>query len=250
MNEIQGLSKEDLVEKYTPLIRSIARQIRARLSLSIEFQDLESYGRLGLLEASERFDYKVGVAFKTFAYYRIKGAIYDGLRKMQVITRRKDPRLKFEEAATQLLGGEASRGSSEMRRPSLKEEIQELQGLVASMVPIYFLATETLDQLKDPASDLKVEDHAQRSQERAALRLALARLSKNEKALIESYYFKDMTLEEAAAGMGLSKSWASRLHARALSKLKDAMTPESKGKPGISGAARPHSSLDGSKGVR
>ncbi|HSP07431.1 MAG TPA: sigma-70 family RNA polymerase sigma factor, partial [Acidobacteriota bacterium] len=84
MNELQGLSEEDLIEKYTPLIRSLARQIRGRLSLTIEFEDLESYGRLGLLEASRRFDYKLGVAFKTFAYYRIKGAIYDGLRKMQV----------------------------------------------------------------------------------------------------------------------------------------------------------------------
>lgn len=224
MNEIQGLSKEALVEKYTPLIRSIARQIKGRLSLNLDFEDLESYGRLGLLEASERFDYKVGVAFKTFAYYRIKGAMYDGLRKMQIITRRKDPRLKFEEAATQLLGGEASRVSSEMRKPTLKQEIEEIQGLVSSLVPIYFLASETLDQLADPQSDLRVEDHAQQSQERAALKGALGRLSKNERALIESYYFKDLTLEESAATMGLSKSWASRLHARALAKLKDAMT--------------------------
>ena len=248
MNEIQGLSKEDLVEKYTPLIRSIARQIRGRLSLTIEFEELESYGRLGLLEASERFDYKVGVAFKTFAYYRIKGAMYDGLRKMQVITRRKDPRLKFEEAANQLLGSEASRGSSELRKPSIKAEIQELQGLVASMVPIYFLATEALDQLKDPASDLKVEDYARRSQERAALKAAVSRVSKTVMALIEYYFFQDLTLEEAAARLGLSKSWASRLHARALSKLKDAMGPEPK--TGSSGASRPRTTLDGSKGVR
>jgi RNA polymerase sigma factor for flagellar operon FliA len=223
MNELQGLTKEDLVEKYTPLIRSLAKQIRSRLSLTVDFEDLVSYGRLGLLEASERFDYKVGVSFKTFAYYRIKGAIYDGLRKMQVITRRKDPRLKFEEASTKLLGSEATRGSSEVRKASLKEEIAEIQGLVASLVPIYFLASETLDQLKDPASEQKVEDQARLSKERAALKEALSKLSKNERALIESYYFRDLTLEDAAAQMGLSKSWASRLHARALTKLKDAM---------------------------
>ncbi|HSP06153.1 MAG TPA: sigma-70 family RNA polymerase sigma factor, partial [Acidobacteriota bacterium] len=229
-------------------IRSLARQIRGRLSLTIEFEDLESYGRLGLLEASRRFDYKLGVAFKTFAYYRIKGAIYDGLRKMQVISRRKDPRLKFEEAATQLLGSEASRGSAEMRKPTLKEEIQEIQGLVGAMVPIYYLASEILDQLKDPASDQKVEDYAQQSEERAALRSALGKLSKNERSLIESYYFQDCTLEEAASQMGLSKSWASRLHARALAKLKDAMSLG--GKTAQSGRTRPQASLDGSKGVR
>lgn len=232
MNEIEGLTREALVEKYTPLIRSIARQIRSRLALNLDFEELESYGRLGLLEASQRFDFKVGVAFKTFAYYRIKGAIYDGLRKMQVISRRKDPRLKFEEAATQLLGSEASRTSSEMRKPTLKQEIEEIQGLVSSLVPIYFLASETLDRLADPKSDLKVEDHAQQSQERAALLQALSRLSKNERSLIEFYYFQDQTLEEAAAKMGLSKSWASRLHARALGKLKDAISNPEKTKGG------------------
>lgn len=221
MKEIQGLSKEELVEKYNPLVRSIAGSLRKRLYLSIEFDELVSYGRLGLLEAAERFDDKMGVSFKTFAYYRIRGAMYDGLRKMEVITRRKDPRLKFEEAATQLLASESSRSSVEPRKPTLKEEIQEFRGVISSLVPIYFLAGDAMDRLNSPQKGQTAEEQAIFSQEKDQVRTALSRLSKNEQALIEYYYYQDLTLEEAATKLGLSKSWASRMHAKAVSKLKD-----------------------------
>ena len=219
MNEIQGLSKEELVEKYTPLVRSIAAQLKSRLAVNLEFDDLMSCGKLGLLEAAERFDYKLGVSFKTFAYYRIRGAMYDGLRKMEVITRRKDPRIKFEEAANQLIGSEAGRTSTEARKPTLKDEIEEVKGIISSLVPIYFLTTDALDQIKETEQS-NVEEQAVFAQEKGMLREALKKLSKNERMLIDYYYYQDMTLEEAASKLGLSKSWASRLHAKALTKLK------------------------------
>jgi RNA polymerase sigma factor for flagellar operon FliA len=225
MNEIQGLSKEQLVEKYTPLVRSIAAQLKSRLGVNLEFDELISCGRLGLLEAAERFDYKLGVSFKTFAYYRIRGAMYDSLRKMEVITRRKDPRIKFEEAANQLLGSEATRGTTEARKPTLKDDMEEVRGLISSLVPIYFLASDALDQLQHTEKGGNIEEQASLSQEKKLLKEALGKLSKNEKTLIELYYYQDMTLEEAAAQLGLSKSWASRLHARALTKLKGSFRP-------------------------
>jgi RNA polymerase sigma factor FliA len=219
MNEIQGLSKEELVEKYTPLVRSIAAQLKSRLGVNLEFDELMSCGRLGLLEASERFDYKLGVSFKTFAYYRIRGAMYDGLRKMEVITRRKDPRIKFEEAANQLMSSEAARTTTDARKPTLKDEIEEVKGIISALVPIYFLTTDALDQMKE-SDQANVEEQAVFSQEKGMLRNALKKLSKNERMLIDYYYYQDMTLEEAATKLGLSKSWASRLHAKALAKLK------------------------------
>jgi RNA polymerase sigma factor for flagellar operon FliA len=57
------------------------------------------------------------------------------------------------------------------------------------------------------------------------LQKALAQLPKNERELLENYYYQDLSLEEAASKIGLSKSWASRLHARALVKLKSALKP-------------------------
>lgn len=226
MDELQGLSKDGLVEKYTPLIRSIASQIRSRLSVNLEFEELVSYGRLGLLEAAERFDYKLGVSFKTFAYYRIKGAIYDGLRKMEVITRRKDPRLKFEEAANQLIGNETTRRSAEPR--TLRDDIEEVRGVISSLVPVYFLSNDALEQLSGPQDGRSAEERAAFSQQKSMLRTAMQKLSNNERELLQYYYYQDCTLEEAAAKLGLSKSWASRIHARALTKLKNCFKPLSR----------------------
>src|SRR5918996_868680 len=126
MNKVEGLSKEELIEQYTPLVRSIAYQIKQRLRVPLEMDELVQEGRIGLMEAADRFDSKLGVSFKTFAYYRIKGAMYDGLRKMDVITRRKNPKVQFEAAATEFLADEALRGSTEARRTTLKDEMDEV----------------------------------------------------------------------------------------------------------------------------
>ena len=222
MDDLRGLSKQALVERYDPLVHSIAHQIKNRLPITIELEELVSNGRLGLLQAADRFDPKLGVSFKTFAYYRIKGAMYDGLRKMEAITRRKDPRLKFDEAATQLLAAEAMRIPTEPRNPNLQEDIREVHELISSLVPIYFLANDAMDRLPH-AKPTSAEERAAFAQERASLRRALEQLPKNERGLLEKYYYEDLTLEEAAAQIGVSKSWASRLHARALAKLKSTL---------------------------
>ena len=71
-----------LIEQYGSFVRSIARQVKKSVSPRIELDDLIAYGMTGLLEAGERFDAKQGANFTTFSYYRIRGAIYDGLRGM------------------------------------------------------------------------------------------------------------------------------------------------------------------------
>ena len=76
------VDKKAVVSQFGYYVRSIARKILRTLSSCIELDDLISYGMMGLLEAAERYDPKKGVSFTTFSYYRIKGAIYDGLRGM------------------------------------------------------------------------------------------------------------------------------------------------------------------------
>src|SRR3954468_9667152 len=74
-----------ILEKYGPYVRSLAATVRKQFNSALEMDELVSYGQVGLLEAAERFDPKVGANFLTFAHYRIKGAIFDGLRKMGVL---------------------------------------------------------------------------------------------------------------------------------------------------------------------
>ena len=74
--------KNQLVEQHLSLVQAIARKVKKTLGTSIEYDDLVAYGSKGLVEAADRFDARPGVAFTTFAYYRIRGAMFDGLRTM------------------------------------------------------------------------------------------------------------------------------------------------------------------------
>ena len=76
------IESNDLVNKYSDYVVKIAQQIKRNLHPNIETQDLVSYGMTGLIEAANRFNPNLGVNFTTYSYYRIKGAIYDGLRSL------------------------------------------------------------------------------------------------------------------------------------------------------------------------
>ena len=219
----ETLTKDALIEKYDPLIRSIAYQLKARLAVPVEVDELMNYGRVGLLEAAERFDPKLGVSFKTFAYYRVKGSMYDGLREMDVITRRKNPKVQFEMAAAEFLNSEVEQSSPQSRTGSLKDDMNEIYGLISGLVPIFFLTNDAMDRFLSDQKEKSVEEKASFQQEKSMLRQALAQLPAKEKNLLEYHYYQDMTLEQAASKLGMSKSWASRLHAKALNRLKDVM---------------------------
>src|SRR5690349_23757329 len=92
-----------LVDKHLSLVHGIARKVKRSVGASIELDDLIGYGSKGLVEAAERYDGRAGVAFTTFAYYRIRGAMYDGLRTMGWYSRSDYARYRAEERANELL---------------------------------------------------------------------------------------------------------------------------------------------------
>src|SRR3954451_3125873 len=101
--------RQKLVEANVPFVRSIASKIKDQLPREIEFDDLYNYGMQGLLEAAERYDRRHGVTFQTFAYYRVRGAMFDGLRNMGWLPRHEYARLRFEERAAAYLSNLSDR---------------------------------------------------------------------------------------------------------------------------------------------
>src|SRR5512135_235016 len=89
--------------------RATAAKVKEQLPREIEFDDLVSYGTQGLLEAAERFDGKHGASFTTYAYYRVRGAIFDGLRRMGWLSRSEYARARFDERANAWFGNLADR---------------------------------------------------------------------------------------------------------------------------------------------
>src|SRR3989338_4144170 len=94
---------DSLIENYLPFAASIANKVARALACDLDFDDILCNARLGLLEAARRFDSRFNVDFKTFAYYRIKGAIYDGLRKTGWMPRSLYAKIKFDQAANEYL---------------------------------------------------------------------------------------------------------------------------------------------------
>jgi RNA polymerase sigma factor for flagellar operon FliA len=225
-----------LVEQHLSLVQAIARKVKKTLNASIEVDDLVGYGSKGLVEAAERFDARHGVAFTTFAYYRIRGAMYDGLRAMGWYSRADYARYRAEERANEYLRNRADReGAAEAQAgtapgPARKggqkgdadATLAEVNEILSGIATVHITSLEAASSVPDeslPAPDVAVE--SRRMSRR--VREAVAALPEKERRLMELYYFADKNLEEAGAELGLSKSWACRLHARAVDLLREAM---------------------------
>ena len=212
-------TRDGLIGQYLPYATSIANKVAQTLSNDADIEEIICNARLGLLEAAKRFDPKFGVDFKTFAYYRIKGAIYDGLRKTGWIPRSLYSKIKFEQAANEYLQTKADRGPT--NKTSADEEMGEIYDTVNSLASIYIIsidATEETMEIEDKKAN-DIEHKAEFQKIKEFMRQAIEELPEKERKLIKMYYFQNKTLEEAGAKFGLSKSWTSRLHARALSLL-------------------------------
>jgi hypothetical protein len=86
-------------EESLELVEKLARQVGKVVGSAVELDDLLSFGREGLLDASRRFDVTRGVPFRAYASYRVRGAIYDGVRQMSRLPRRAHERLNGLAAA-------------------------------------------------------------------------------------------------------------------------------------------------------
>jgi RNA polymerase sigma factor for flagellar operon FliA len=217
------VDKVALIEQYKPFVRSIAGKIKKTLAKEIEFDDLMEFGMIGLLEAADRFDPKFGANFMTFSYYRIRGAIYDGLRQMGWVNRNEYAKLRFEERATAYLQNMADRQSgtvSDGKEKSSADELNELAEQVQNLVTIYVTSLEGMEGLQvEDKESIPVDTRLADVEMKKHVRDALAQMPEQEQKLLNMYYFKEMSLQEVGDQLGLSKSWTSRLHAKAIEKL-------------------------------
>lgn len=222
-----------LVEQHLSLVQAIARKVKKTVGARIEIDDLVGYGSKGLVEAAERFDSRQGVQFTTFAYYRIRGAMYDGLRTMGWYSRADYARYRAEERANEYLQSHADReGAARAGAPegpgaaaptdASAETLAAVEQLLSGIAAVHITSLEAASTVADeslPAPDAAVD--TRRLSKR--VREAITTLPPKERRLMELYYFADKNLEEAGGELGLSKSWACRLHARAIDLLKQAL---------------------------
>lgn len=221
----EALDRRALAEQYIPYVRSIAGKVKKTVAKEIDFEDLVEYGMIGLLEAADRYDPKYGANFMTFAYYRIRGAIYDGLRGMGWMSRSEYAKARFEERANEFLAeiaqdGEGAAGGDNDAASPFEHAVQDLASAVQGLAAVYITTIDSAEgaQLKDERGPL-AEENLGLEQARSLVRQTIKKLSDQERQLLEMYYYRDMSLQEVGEKLGLSKSWTSRLHARVIEKL-------------------------------
>lgn len=227
--------REQLVQRFMPLVKRIAYHLMARLPPSVQFDDLVQNGMLGLLDAIDRYQEGFGAQFETYATQRVRGAMLDGLRENDWLPRNLRRELRRIEATINLLEHEHGRAPSEKELAealgmSLADYQKTLQDARGHQIVYYedfagtddedFLERHLTDNDSDPVSIL--ENQGVKEQ----LVSAIGLLPEREKLMMALYYEQDLNLREIGEVMGVTESRVCQLHTQAIARLRSRIVGE------------------------
>jgi RNA polymerase sigma factor for flagellar operon FliA len=228
-NAAGQINKDQLVQRFAPLVKRIAYHLMARLPASVQVDDLIQNGMMGLLDAINRFEAGMGAQFETYAAQRVRGAMLDGLRENDWLPRslRRDFR-RIEVAISKL---EQTNG-----RPPSEKELAESLGMALTEYQkmlqdarghqlIYFedmvaegdedfLERHFTDNADEPSRLLEDRDLQQ------TLVKGIEALPEREKLMMALYYEQDLNLREIGDVMGVTESRVCQLHSQAVARLR------------------------------
>jgi RNA polymerase sigma factor for flagellar operon FliA len=226
---IAEAERERLILEHLPQVRLIARRIQERLPESVSLEDLVSTGVIGLIAAIDHFDPTHNVKLKTYAEYKIRGAILDSLRGLDWAPRQKRRRAKQIEAAI-------SAAEQKWKRCPTEEEVAEqLEISLAEyhewLVEIRGLNIGSLDGAPgDLGKDLLsyIPDNGdnlpsavlERSELERILTQEIDRIPEMERTVLALYYHEELTLREIAQVVNLHESRISQLKTQAILRLR------------------------------
>jgi RNA polymerase sigma factor for flagellar operon FliA len=218
-------SPEQLIEDCQGLVHSLAAKVHRRLPPHLDLDDLVGYGQIGLAEAARDFDPTRGTSFSTYAYYRIRGAIYDGLSKMSWLSRAEYKRVRYEQMAGEVLKLE-SEDVAVSFDATIEEDWRWLRDVSRALAVVY-LTTHGDEEHGGQAGQAEPADRSTPGPQSAVmdreltgkLKELIEALPSEAGVLIRAVYYEGLTLQQAGQRLGVSKSWASRLHAKTLQRL-------------------------------
>ncbi|MCA9194414.1 MAG: sigma-70 family RNA polymerase sigma factor [Planctomycetales bacterium] len=211
------------IDQSQGLVRAIASKVSSQLPSHVNYEDLVSYGQLGLMQAAHAFQPDKDVAFQTFAYHRIRGAIYDGLSKMNWTNKAVRQRIRAERLSAELFEQQV-RASQEQELDSMASDAEQIVRSTERITLVHLLSESTSEGgqglEKIVADDDLPPDELVTQQETCELlRAAVEQLREPARTIVRSAYYEGKSLTDIAISLGKSKSWASRVHSRALEDL-------------------------------
>lgn len=207
------------------LVNVVARQVARAVGRPREFEELVAYGRMGLLDAARRFDASRGVPFRAYASFRVRGAVLDGIRKEARLPRGLSQRLTALDRAYHYAEGlvedvQVPPPPGSDRAQAEQALSDHLSGMATAMA--LGLVIEPVYEDGEVSGRSRTEDPEQALARAELVHLvenALQDLPEPEQELVRRHYFGGERFDHVANELGLSKSWASRLHTRAIGRL-------------------------------
>ena len=225
--------KDKLVVEYAPLIKFIAQKIAVRLPSNIELDDLISSGVIGLMDAIDKFDPTRDNKFKTYAEFRIRGAILDELRAQDWVPRSIRDKAKLLDKTMVTLEAELGRiATDDEVAKVLNCSIEEFHELLNQVRPVSLLSIDESQTFSnvDKKSILNILEGCRLSNPFNQLNVksvkdivtqAIEELPERQRLVLSLYYYEDLNLKEIGKVLRVTESRVSQLHAQAVSRLRN-----------------------------
>jgi RNA polymerase sigma factor FliA len=232
--EISVENREAVIKEYAPMVKYVANRIAMRLPPHVEIDDLISVGVLGLIDAIDKYDSTRGAKFKTYAEFRVRGAILDELRAMDWV-----PRSVRQKASS--MDGVVQKLQNKLGRPPEDSEIAEEMGVSldelfttlneTKSMPI--LSLEDLGIAKESGEqqslldclagkgDADPQTHFRLFELKEIIAKAIETLPEKERLMISLYYYEELTMKEIGEVLGITESRVSQIHSKAVFRLRN-----------------------------
>lgn len=224
--------KDSLIKEYAPLIKFIAQKIAARLPSNIELDDLISSGVIGLMDAIDKYDPSRDNKFKTYAEFRVRGAILDELRSQDWVPRSIRDKSKVLDRTIGQLEQDLGRSpTDEEIAKTLNITQDEFHDLVNQVRPVSLLSIDDSQTFSntDKKSILNLLEGSKLANPYNQLNLkkvkdivakAIEDLPERQRLVLSLYYYEDLNLKEIGQVLKVTESRVSQLHAQAVTRLR------------------------------
>jgi len=218
-------ARDALVEHYLPLVRSVAGRLAMNLPSYVSEEDLYGSGCMGLLGAVDRFDPARRVKFETFASVRVRGAMLDELRGLDLLTRGvRERAARIREASNALVEEDAA-----LSTQSLAERAGlSVQDVLDTELALRTAEVSSIDEFSDEeghtvaalVADARAESPGAPVERAELMQLVEENLSDRDRLLVVLYYYEELTLREIGAVLGVTEGRVSQMHTELLRRLR------------------------------
>lgn len=210
--------RDQLVLEHLEYVRQICGTLAKRLPDNVDLQNLQSAGVVGLIEAAQNYDESRGVAFKTYSYPRIRGAIIDEIRRNSPLSQKVMNSVSRIKAAIETIEPPATPELIASKTGMSVTEVEECLMAMKITTPQPWDESNNSTRIENsPAAGLERREQTQLVAD------AIEQLSERDRCVVQLYYLEELRLKEIGVVLGISESRVSRILARAELQLQEAI---------------------------